>query len=566
MTDQPALAPLAPGLRFLRVAWRMLAPLAVALNLVAWPWILGASDALKHQALVAAGILLGFALLMALIQEVLSPRNAALRVVPMADHRAERLTAIARAVLLVLLGTELAIYVVRANDWSESVASLLALVRTVGLIAFGWAALSRSGLLHRLVPGDRDTYRGLLLWLLVRIVFPLAMLTILFYVIVNAFGYRALSIWVVRSATWTAVLVVGAALVYRFLRKRVRVALSFVRDEQSVTEDEQGGEGTERAPTWIGVERILAGTLKLAVVIASFFIGLALWDLDVSRLGSFLGQPIVAGGALTWGTLVTGFGRAAVVLIAHAFVRNILIFFVFPRTGVEIGARYAMLTVLRYGAVVLIVLFVMGAFGVGTSTLAVFAGGATVGLAFGLKDIFSNFFSGLIMLLERPVRVGDTVEVSGTKGKIEAIRLRGTTIRTFDGPTVIIPNTHMIGERLTNLSYGLETVRMQINVGVSYGSDPAEVQKVLLDIARADPRVIHDPEPVVRFDNFGDSSLDFVVRVWTRELAERWALVSEMREKIFQAFADAKIEIPFPQRDLHIRSDDTRAGPSAEPA
>ena len=201
--------------------------------------------------------------------------------------------------------------------------------------------------------------------------------------------------------------------------------------------------------------------------------------------------------------------------------------------------------------------------------LAVFAGGASVGLAFGMKDIFSNFFSGLIMLLERPVRVGDTIEVSGNKGKVEAIRLRGTTLRTFDGTMVIVPNTEMIGSSLANLSYTLETARMQIDVGVSYGESPAKVEEVLLRVARADWRVLGDPEPVVRFNNFGASSLDFCLRVWTHEIDARWAMISELRAKVFEAFREEGIEIPFPQTDLHIRSDSTRpqptldAGPSA---
>jgi potassium efflux system protein len=227
---------------------------------------------------------------------------------------------------------------------------------------------------------------------------------------------------------------------------------------------------------------------------------------------------------------LAGFVKAAAVWVLYGFVRNLLIFLVFPRTGVEAGARYAMLTVLRYGAWVLIFLMVLGALGMDTSTLAVFAGGATVGLAFGLKDIFSNFFSGLIMLMERPVRVGDTVEVGTVKGKIEAIRMRGTTIRTFEG------------------------------------TDPKHVEEILLQVARSDPRVIGDPEPVVRFNNFGNSSLDFSLRVWTQQVSERWAMVSDLRRAIFEAFREHDIEIPFPQRDLHIRSGLPAAPAAPQPA
>jgi small-conductance mechanosensitive channel len=530
--------------------WRLLGPVAVAANLVLWAWLLGAGEALRRQALVAGLVLVGAGLVSALIREVLSPKNAELRLVPVPDHRAQRLSAILGAVVYVLLFTELAIYLVRTNGWSESVASLLALLRTCGVILFAWSALGRSGLLARLRPADTHRYRSLLLWLFLRVVLPLGVLTTLFCVVATALGYRALSAWVLRSAGWTAALVLATALVYRLVRRRLHATIAFIRDE-SVAEGEGG---SLEAPWWIGVERVVGGTLQLLVAVGVITVLLSIWNVGLDDVGHWLGRPILAGGELTWGAFLGGIAKAAVIFVLHALLRNVLIFIVFPRTAIESGARYAMLTVMRYGAWVLILLFLLGALGMDTSTLTVFAGGATVGLAFGLKDIFSNFFSGLIMLLERPVRVGDTIEVGGVLGKIEAIRLRGTTIRTFEGTIVIVPNTQMIGERLSNLSYSLRTARMQVDVGVSYDEDPRKVEKVLLRVARADPRVVDDPAPVVRFNNFGDSSLDFCLRVWTHDVEDRWALVSDLRRAVFEAFRKEGIEIPFPQRDLHVRS------------
>ncbi len=544
--------PLVPGIRVVRVFWRMLAPLAVAANIVAFTWLLGGSDDLRHQALVTAAFIAGFTLLASVIQELLSPTNADLRIIPVADHRAERLTAIVRGLLFVLLGTELAIYLVRANDWSESVATLLGVLRNVGLILFAWSALSRSGLTAKITPKDTKSYWQLLAWLFVKFIVPLGMLTLLFFAVAYALGYQALALWVVQSAGWTALLILAVGTLYRALRRRLHATVAFMRDEKVV-------EGEGAAPWWIGLERILAGALKILIAIATYFMLLSIWNVTPAEIGEFLKQPLFGGAGQTWGALLGGLAKAAVVLILLALVRNVLIFFVFPRANVETGARYAMLTVLRYAAVILVALFLLGATGVDTSSLAIFAGAATFGLAFGMRDIFSNFFSGLIMLLERPVRVGDTIEVAGTKGKIEAIRLRGTTIRTFEGTSVILPNTHLIGERLTNLSYGLTTPRMQIDVGVSYDSDPREVEKVLLAVAKAEPRVIADPAPVVRFNNFGASSLDFSLRVWTRDVADRWDMIHEMRVQIFDALKKAGIEIPFPQTDLHIRSDATRS-------
>ncbi len=542
-------APLVPWIRILRVLWRMVAPFAVAANIVAWTHLLGGSDELKHQSLVTGLFILGFSLVASLIQEVLSPSNAELRLVDLKDHQAARMMTIVRGLLFTLLGTELAIWLVEANGWNPSIAALLALVRTCGLIVFGWAAISRSWIIRKLTPETTDTYWDVARAVIVRVILPLALLTTLFVVIVHSLGYEALAYWAATHAGWTAALLVGAVLLHRWLRRRLHAMVGFLRDER--TADEEAGP----SPVWIGLERIFAGALRLGMILAVGFIFLRIWGLSPAQFSRFMDVPIFGTvGGNTWGSLLGSFLTAFLVFLGYRLLQNILIFFVFPRTGVELGARYAMLTVLRYGAVVVIGLLILGALGVGTSTLGGVAAGASVGLAFGMKDIFSNFFSGLIMLLERPVRVGDTVEVGGTKGKIEAVRLRGTTIRTFDGTVVIVPNTDMIGSRLANLTHGFETARMQVDVGVAYSEDPKQVEKILLEIAHADERVLKDPSPVVRFANFGGSSLDFSLRIWTQDLDNRWAMVSDMRTAIFEAFKKAEIEIPFPQMDLHVRS------------
>ncbi len=540
-------APFVPGIRLIRLLWRMMGPLAVAANLVVWPLLLGASEDIKHQANVAALFVIGFAFVSSLITEILSPRNKDLRCIKMADHQAERLSAIVRALAIILLGTELAIYLVRANGWSESVASLLALLRTLGLIAFGYAFVSRSRPLRALIPQNLDSYKNLVQWLLIKVVLPLGVVTLIAYGIISALGYEALSRWVLRGAGMTAGLILAAAVVYRFLRKRLQRAISFMRDERATADGEP-------APVWIGVERILTGALKLALGVATTLVFLGVWNTGLGEAQALLQRPIFGGG-LTWGTFVGGLLKVAVTYIAHSLLRDILIFLVFPRTKLEFGARYAILTVLRYAAVIIGILFAFSALGVDTSTLTVFAGGASVGLAFGMKDIFSNFFSGLIMLLERPVRVGDDIEAGGTRGKIEAIQLRGTRVRTFDGQVVIIPNQEMITSRIVSHSRDFKIARMQIDVGVAYDEDPRDVEKILNEVARSEPRVLRDPAPVVRFNAFGASSLDFTLRVWTRDIGTRWEMLHEMRTRVFEEFKRAGIEIPFPQTDLHIRSD-----------
>ena len=582
-------APLVPGLRFLRMLWRMLPPLAVSGVVVAAAYLFDASEGLRQQAWIVAAAITGFSLLGALFTEILSPHRPSLRLIAMKDHRAERLVAVARTLLLVLLGTEVAIYLVNANGWNPAAARFLGLLRNLGLILFTGSALSRMGLFRRIKPAVVDSYGSLFRWLIVRVLYPLAWITAMFLAVVFALGYRVMGEWVLRGSAWTAVVIVGAAFVYRFLRLRLQRMVAFLQaEEDDAAEDEAAGNtealvGHEEAPideddtvwswaqdlekddeaappppppsaspTWIGVERIGAGALKILVLLVSFFILLGVWELDTVTLQRILAKPIVAGWAATWGSVASGFAKVAGILLLGAFLRNLLIFIILPRAKVEAGARYAILAILRYTIGVLALLFGFSALGFDTSALAVFAGAFGVGLAFGLQDIFGNFFAGLIMLLERPVRVGDTIDVSGASGRVEAIKLRGTTLRTSEGTTIIIPNRAMIGERLSNLSHNIPIARVEVSVGVGYDSEPRKVERILMRVARRDGRVLTEPAPHVRFQAFGESSLDFVLRCYTDQPGDRFALGSDLRREVFAAFKHEGIEIPFPQRDLNF--------------
>ncbi len=247
-------------------------------------------------------------------------------------------------------------------------------------------------------------------------------------------------------------------------------------------------------------------------------------------------------------------------LAAGWLVRQTLTFFVFPRTRLEIGARYAILAVLRYTVIALAFVLALGAVGIETGSLGWFFGAAGVGIGLGLQDVIGNFFSGLIMLVERPIRVGDTVQVGETTGRVEDIRMRGTVIRTYENTSVTIPNRQMLGERVTNLSYGMGHTRLKIEVGVDYGEDPRRVRDLLLEVATQHSDVLADPEPTVWFMNFGASSIDFTLLCYTPRLTSRFAVASDLRYAIFETLRRHGISIPFPQLDLHVKEAPERAG------
>jgi small-conductance mechanosensitive channel len=179
-----------------------------------------------------------------------------------------------------------------------------------------------------------------------------------------------------------------------------------------------------------------------------------------------------------------------------------------------------------------------------------------VGIGFGLQGVVNNFVSGLILLFERPVRVGDFIELDGKWAEIKNIGLRATIVQTFDQADVIIPNADLVTNQVVNWTLSTRFVRVVVPVGVAYGSDVPLVMEKLMACAIANSKVAKTPKPQVLFLSFGESSLDFELRVWLPNAEERLTVKSELHQEIDRSFREAKIEIAFPQQDLHLRSVD----------
>jgi small-conductance mechanosensitive channel len=192
--------------------------------------------------------------------------------------------------------------------------------------------------------------------------------------------------------------------------------------------------------------------------------------------------------------------------------------------------------------------------GLDLSNLALIAGALSVGIGFGLQNVVNNFVSGLILLVERPIKVGDWVLVGGHEGFVKQIKVRATEIETFQRASVIIPNSEFISNAVTNLTHKDSFGRVDVSIGVAYGSDVNQVMEVLKKCLRENSSILEFPEPFVLFQGFGDSSLDFETRAYIPEVSRIFRVSSEVRVAIYTALAEAGIEIPFPQRDVHIKS------------
>jgi len=229
------------------------------------------------------------------------------------------------------------------------------------------------------------------------------------------------------------------------------------------------------------------------------------------------------------------------------------------------GSRYALIQLVRYFLIGFAFLAIANELGGSWAQVQWLVAALSVGLGFGLQEIFANMVSGIILLFERPIRVGDTVTVGDVTGRVSRIQMRATHIIDYDRKELVVPNKIFITDRLINWTLSDTVTRMVIKVGVAYGSDIALVEQVLTDAIKDTPLVLHEPHPNVVFNGFGDSALDFDIHVFVHELTDRIAVRHNVHKNIYESFQANNIEIPFPQQDIHIRSMPTEHQPSVLP-
>jgi small-conductance mechanosensitive channel len=275
-----------------------------------------------------------------------------------------------------------------------------------------------------------------------------------------------------------------------------------------------------------------------------------LWN----AVGRFLTTAVTLGNVqLSLGDVLWFFIGIAIALLFARLIRFILDEDVLPRLPLAMGAASAASRLTYYALVVVGILFALAASGVELSKLTLLVSALGVGIGFGLQNIVNNFVSGLILAFERPVREGDQITLGTTIGRVSQIGLRATRIRTFEGAEVIVPNANLIANEVTNWTLSDRTRRIDIAVGVDYGSDPVEVQAVLLAAVRGQPHVESLPEPMTVFRGFGPGSLDFSLLIWTNDFDHRLDVETEARTRVLAALRAAGITIPFPQLDVRVK-------------
>ncbi|MBS3740288.1 mechanosensitive ion channel [Candidatus Bipolaricaulota bacterium] len=273
----------------------------------------------------------------------------------------------------------------------------------------------------------------------------------------------------------------------------------------------------------------------------------SVWDLLQKPIFTVSGQEI---------SVVSVFYFLVIILISFTLARLIIRFLkrnVYSKMEIEKGAQFTLSRLVKYVIIVVGVLIGLQMLGVNLSILAFLGGLLGVGIGFGLQNVFLNFACGLILLFEKPVKVGDLLELNGTLGKVKDIGFRASLLETPDNETLVVPNSSLVTDEIKNLTHGENTdLRIHIPIGVAYGTDIEQVREILLGVVESEEKVLKDRPAKVVFKEHGDSALGFDLRVWIITPGDRPEVKNSIREKIDREFNDQGIEMPYPTRDVYL--------------
>ena len=292
------------------------------------------------------------------------------------------------------------------------------------------------------------------------------------------------------------------------------------------------------------------------LITLAFIAGLlVLWGVPTDMLRAVIYKAIygftVGGVKISLVSIFWGIVAFALCLWVIRFIQDRIEFKILERTSIDAGTKHSLAAGFAYIGYVLSGLLAIAIMGGNLSNIALIAGALSVGIGLGLQDIVNNFVSGIIMLFERPIKVGDWVVINGQEGQVKRINIRSTEIETFHRSSLIIPNSQVLSNAVTNLTHQNNNARYTIKVGVAYGSDVEKVKQLLLESVLSHPKVAKKPAPYVLFTDFGSSSLDFEVRYYVNDLWNSWTSPSDIRYIINQKFIENGIEIPFSQVVIH---------------
>lgn len=381
------------------------------------------------------------------------------------------------------------------------------------------------------------------------VLYPIILGAVFFLLYLNGFRYQQAVAFFRERFLYTILLIVVGFSVYRWLLRRLLPDRDFYRIVRREDFDDDASHVAAGARLFY--DRFFRLGLRLAVAIPGVIILFGIWS-EVEL--AFMSKPFTATGNLTPNKLIWGIIVIFITATVVRHYRRAMQFVFLPSLEWDKGLQYAVVTLTSYFLFAVGIVICLNLIQVQGDQIAFVLSALMVGIGFGLKDIVTNFVSGLILLIERPLKVGDQVEIGTNIGVVETINLRSTTIMTFDNIGVVVPNADLVAQTLVNRSCGNPTVRSKIVVGISYGADVRLVTRILQEAVEGHGLVLKKPPPAVHFTEFGDSSLEFSVTYWSRIMDNRLKINSDLRSAFLSTLRKHGVEIPFPQRDLHLRS------------
>lgn len=489
-----------------------------------------------------------YALISSLVGALLAPGRPAWRLLPLSARACQRLALITR-VNAVVIGLTIAFEaVVQFLDPSTPVTIAARALQSIVIAVLTLFALRAFTLKD---PDDDDSHSDGLQGALWRLLLPVGWAASIAALAAPLFGFLALGWFLVYQIVVIALVL---ALLY--------LALAII-EEATTTGFQPGYPAGVFLTRTLGFTRdgaeqigVLTGGILKLLAIAFAGLGILLtWGLtsaDLARLENMVTRFQVGGVTISITTVASAIAIFAAGFAATRAIQRWLENRYLPKTKLDVGLKTSIRTGFGYVGVIVAAMVAISHLGVDGQNFALIAGALSVGIGFGMQSVVSNFVSGLILLAERPIRTGDWVVVDGQHGTVRKINVRSTEIETFDRATMIVPNSDLISKTVTNWVLNDSSGRVIIPIGVSYDSDPDQVRDILLECARSNPLVLAYPEPVVFFQNFGDSALDFELRCYLSDIGMGLTVRSDLRFEIMRRFREADIEIPFPQRVVHM--------------
>ncbi len=432
--------------------------------------------------------------------------------------------------------------------------------------------LSRKQTILRVVGRPENVSHPALL-AMISALYPLFFLYMAGQLAAQALGYSALTTYLIAATTASLGTLVAAAFLLKYvndllqkLQQRLRRAAEKTEEAASASETDRAAAGHEAAVAEAATPMdtdlpigLLKSVLRISVWCLALIFVLGFWGIHWVDLKGWMNIELAAPGQDGRPPITVGRALLAVLVVVGSWtisrsVRSVLETKVFPTyANLDRGGQVAVKTVLHYLLLLIGLYFAMYLMRIPLGAVTVVLGTLGLGLGLASQPLFMNFLSGLIMLFERHVKVGDIVDIDGVLGEVTNISIRATTIKTFDNVDMVVPNSDFVGRKVLNWTLHDQRTRGKLEVGVGPGSDPRLVEKLLLQVARESPLVLREPAPRVQFTNFGEKSLDFVLYAWFRNVGDRWDFLTDARFRIVELFGANGIEVPVRPRTAGIK-------------